>query len=416
MQAAMASLMQTDRDNNTMPGEGAFASFVAPLPVTQETMSQIKQLPMAERFGGSSLSSDIWLLHTLVEPEHEGTSFTCFVHQVTKEYGSNGAVLPDSDGFGVNLAMSGMLDTSNDLFISRPRILLGTLAKACLNPGLTAGMNVSMPGINFSRSKPRKVLFQTRGEMAMVEPDLRKMGIYECDVAERALIQSIELHNSAMNDAHYAASPESVFGGRAGLSQHLLNQANALSDPYVDERPLPLRGWRPPSGLPAHWYVRPPRNQDSWRPTELLGWRTNLERAVLREDVTKVKEIVAVRDAAQIREFVECRMLLTKCAQKGLIVACTLLIDDCGASVEGAQAPDAESWWLDVQNSSGNYDSLTPLHQAAREGQDDSIILLLDKGAEIDRVDKSRVRGTGKSALVLFYDMYSCVQYKVSTT
>ena len=73
-----------------------------------------------------------------------------------------------------------------------------------------------------------------------------------------------------MNDAHYAASPESVFGGRAGLSQHLLNQANALSDPYVDERPLPLRGWRPPSGLPAHWYVRPPRNQDSWRPTELL--------------------------------------------------------------------------------------------------------------------------------------------------
>ena len=75
-------------------------------------------------------------------------------------------------------------------------------------------------------------------------------------------------------------------------------------------------------------------------------------------------------------------------------MACTLLIDDCGASVEGAQAPDAESWWLDVQNSSGNYDSLTPLHQAAREGQDDSIILLLDKGADIDRVDKSRVRGT----------------------
>ena len=94
-----------------MQCRGTFANFVAPLPVTQETMSQIKELPVAERSGGSSLSSDIWLLHTLVEPEYEGTSFTCFVHQVTKEHGSNGAVLPESDGFGINLGMSGLLDT-----------------------------------------------------------------------------------------------------------------------------------------------------------------------------------------------------------------------------------------------------------------------------------------------------------------
>ena len=120
-------------------------------------------------------------------------------------------------------------------------------------------MNVSMPGINYSKSKPRKVLFQTMGELAMIEPDLRKMGIYECDVAERALIQSIELHNSAMNDAQYAASPESMFGGRAGLSQQILAQGNALENPYVDERTVPFRGWRPPSelgDLPAHWYSR----------------------------------------------------------------------------------------------------------------------------------------------------------------
>ena len=104
MQAAMASLIQTDRDNDTMPGEGAFASFVAPLPVTQDTMSQIKELPVAERSGrSSSLSSDIWLLHTLVEPEHEGTSFTCFVHQVTKEHGSNGAVLPNRNNGNICL-------------------------------------------------------------------------------------------------------------------------------------------------------------------------------------------------------------------------------------------------------------------------------------------------------------------------
>ena len=66
----------------------------------------------------------------------------------------------------------------------RPRIILGTLAKACLEPGSMGVIPLTMNSV-FIRSKPKKVLFTTRGELAMVEPDLIKMGIMDCDVAER---------------------------------------------------------------------------------------------------------------------------------------------------------------------------------------------------------------------------------------
>ena len=110
IQEQMAGLMQADFDNDEMPGQGAFASFVAPLKVTPQVMSQIKALPVAAPHGEGSSGSDIWLVHTVVEQEYEGMSSTCTVHQVTKEHGSNGAVLPESDGLGMSLAMSGSLD------------------------------------------------------------------------------------------------------------------------------------------------------------------------------------------------------------------------------------------------------------------------------------------------------------------
>ena len=106
----MAGLMQADFDNDAMPGQGAFASFIAPIDVTPQVMSQIKALPVAKPHGGRSSGSDIWLVHTVAEQEYEGSSYTCTVHQVTKENGSNGAVLPESDGLGMKLAMSGVLD------------------------------------------------------------------------------------------------------------------------------------------------------------------------------------------------------------------------------------------------------------------------------------------------------------------
>lgn len=224
-------------------------------------------------------------------------------------------------------------------------------------------------------------------------PDLIKMGITEFDVAEQALIRSIELHSSAINDVQAGE----MTANPADLGNRILQNMQSQYDPYVDEEPVSLGSWRPPNDegdFPARWYACAPNNRENWKPTALLGWRTKLERAIQREDEDKVKDIVSRYDLQDIREFVECRMLLTKCAQRGLIDACKLLMEDCKASVEGAQAPDAENWWLDVQNGSGNCNSLTPLHQACRNGQEESVKLLLGHGADINRVDKGKLCGS----------------------
>eukprot|EP00584_Thalassiosira_punctigera_P010848 CAMPEP_0172546148 /NCGR_PEP_ID=MMETSP1067-20121228/15959_1 /TAXON_ID=265564 ORGANISM="Thalassiosira punctigera, Strain Tpunct2005C2" /NCGR_SAMPLE_ID=MMETSP1067 /ASSEMBLY_ACC=CAM_ASM_000444 /LENGTH=524 /DNA_ID=CAMNT_0013333033 /DNA_START=58 /DNA_END=1632 /DNA_ORIENTATION=- len=395
MQARMSALLEEDQNNASLsPGQGAFASFMAPPEVTSRVMSQIKSLPAASERSRSA----VWYAHTIADTEREGTMLTCQVYQVTKERGSNGMPLPESDGLGMNLAMCGKLDPANTMS-TRPRVLLGTIAKACLSPG-TMGMPMMSEAANafdIRPSRPIKILLQTRGEVEMLAPDLRKMGIKKVGVAEQALVRSIELHSSAMNDAQYDDNPLTNPSPSA-MGRTILAQADSMSEPYVDEEPTPFGRWRPPAepgDFPARWFARPPENVNSWRPTALLGWRTNLERAVLREDAARVREIVRARDADDVREFVECRMLLTKCAQRGLIVACELLLDECGAGVEGAQGtPDAPSWWMEVRNSSGNYGSLTPLHQAARNGMSVAVTLLLDRGADVDRVDESSVRGT----------------------
>lgn len=236
----------------------------------------------------------------------------------------------------------------------------------------------------------------------MIAPDLRRMGIKKLDVAEQALQRSVELKESEMNDGLHATSAAAndclMNPSPRALGRTIFAHANALAEPYVEEpdEPYDLGRWIPPNelgGFPARWFARPPDNVN-YRPSALCGWRTNLERAILREDVAKVKEIVAKRNKRDVREYVECRMLLTKCAQRGLIVACKLLIEDCAASVEGAQAPDAESWWIGIQDVSGNYESLTPLHQAARNGQVETLRFLLDHGADINRIDKAHIRGS----------------------
>jgi hypothetical protein len=170
-----------------------------------------------------------------------------------------------------------------------------------------------------------------------------------------------------------------------------------MYEPYVSEEVVPLRGWTPPSEpgcLPHSWYARPPDDRNDYRCTALLGWRTNLERAVLRADRERIEQITSSHEAADVREFVECRMLLTKMAQKGMVDACKALVDLCGASVEGAQAPDAESWWLPVQNESGNCKSMTPLHQASRNGRLGAVEFLLARGADVNRIDKADIKAS----------------------
>ena len=95
-----------------------------------------------------------------------------------------------------------------------------------------------------------------------------------------------------MNDTQVGSSPPIT---PSELGETILAQNTAFHDFYVDENPTPLGSWSPPNDvgdLPARWFARPPENHDSYRPTALLGWRTNLERAVLREDNDKVKDIV----------------------------------------------------------------------------------------------------------------------------
>lgn len=264
-------------------------------------------------------------------------------------------------------------------------------------------------------SRPRKILFTTRGEVEMLRDDLENMGIKQLDVADQALIRSFELYASAMNDVNRSSGhiERTMNAVPSALGHELLAHNQAMYEPYVSEEPMPLGSFVPPSepgDLPARWYTRPPEDINEWKPTELLGWRTNLERAILREDTNKVKEIVSKRNASDIREFVECRMLLTKCAQRGLIEACKLLMNECKANVEGAQAPDAEPWWIDVQNHSGNFGSLTPFHQAARNGQLQSLKLLLQHGAEINRIDKSEIRGSALHHAVSTGQI-DCVQF-----
>ncbi len=56
---------------------------------------------------------------------------------------------------------------------------------------------------------------------------------------------------------------------------------------------------------------------------------------MLWENAARVHEILRTHDVDNVKEFVECLMLLMKCAQQWLIVACELLLNDCGTGVEG---------------------------------------------------------------------------------
>ena len=86
MQEQFTAMMQSDRAHGMQPGMGTFASFVAPMDVTPQTLVELKRLRQ---------NKAIWLVHCLQEPEPEGTSHTCWVHLVTKEYGSNGLPLAE---------------------------------------------------------------------------------------------------------------------------------------------------------------------------------------------------------------------------------------------------------------------------------------------------------------------------------
>lgn len=410
MRAASAHMMEQFGDlGSFVPGmnaPGAVPPGFAPQKITKRLKREIAALPPY-----SDDNRGVWFVYIDEEFEADGTGMTCLAMEVGKEEGSNGQILGESDGIGMQMAMCLYYDHKKS-HQSQPPLVLGTVAKACLNPcamsaglfrrvgGSAAGMADEM----LRPQRPRKILLQNQGLVELVRQDLADMGIHEVGVADSAIQKSLELHSASLNMMDGTTAnmmPNADLSDPSTVTQmasgHIQESSQAMYEPYVSEEVVPLRGWRPPNAvgtLPRSWYARPPDDRNNYRCTALLGWRTNLERAVLRADAARIEQIVQAHDAADIREFVECRMLLTKMAQKGMVESCEALIDLCGASVEGAQAPDAEQWWLAIQNESGNYESLTPLHQACRNGQLEVVKLLLTRGADVNRIDKAKIRGS----------------------
>ena len=164
MQSFMASMMQQDQASGMPPGQGMLASMMAPTNVTTSVKAQIAALL-------KSSNRLILYIHLDQEYEHEGCMYMCAAHEIKKEHGSDGKNYADSDGFGMSLATTAIFDTSRNEPRTKVRILLGTLAKACLEPLVgPGGMSIvpqQMRGM-FPPSRPVKVLFQTSGYVEML--------------------------------------------------------------------------------------------------------------------------------------------------------------------------------------------------------------------------------------------------------
>jgi len=189
--------------------------------------------------------------------------------------------------------------------------------------------------------------------------------------------------------------PNDEAGMRKALASSLLKSTNSEQDAldpalYVSEKPQPMRGWVPPddAAVPLHWFICPPDNDVSYRLAQLWGWRTNLERAILKADEDKVKSIANEHPIEDLREYCEIRTLLQKMAQNGMKQSCQLLIEYCGVSVEGVQASYVTEEWREMQKDSGDGGGgRTPLMIAAHMGQYEACECLLEHHASVDAID-----------------------------
>jgi hypothetical protein len=345
----------------------------------------------------------VWFVHTTVDIEEEGNGLMCTVYLVNKETGSNGKMLPYADGLGFVLATAAEMDASRSR-LSLPPLLLGTIAKACLEPGSTMEGMFQPAGTCrsvFSPQRPRKILLQSRGELELMASELEDVGITELGVADSSLVASAESYGNTRNLSSEEA--ELMQGDMNDprvvaelTARHIMGNADLIDNPYVSEDVVPLAGWTPPDTFPIEWYCcPPPPNASGYRINELLGWRTNLERAVLGADVPKIQKIAKAHDLHKVREYCECRILLTKMAESGMVSSCTALLDHCGVSPEGVQdTKHAKPWWRDVQLQSGDKDGSAPIHRAAHVGQTEAVRLLVERGARVNSIDGGILKGT----------------------
>lgn len=105
---------------------------------------------------------------------------------------------------------------------------------------------------------------------------------------------------------------------------------------------------------------------------------------MLAVDTDKIREIAQRCDPDKVRGFCECRILLTKVAEKGMLKACQELIDLCHVAVDGIRATSME--YRRMQVAAGDTGT-TPLHRAAFEGFLPVVNFLLERGASVTATD-----------------------------
>ena len=123
----------------------------------------------------------------------------------------------------------------------------------------------------------------------------------------------------------------------------------------------------------------------------LWGWRTNMEIACARNDVDKLRDISKRWPAADVKEFIEMRLLLANAAHLGLLATCKVLVD-FGAAINGVCCAANRPEWRQQQIASG--DSLanegnSPLMKAVESGNTSVVEFLLSKGANTELSNKS---------------------------
>jgi hypothetical protein len=366
-------------------------SMFTPLSVTPVVKKQIRRLPVA--------TNQTWVAAIDTEATDDGTLITASVFLVDKEKGSNGLPLGESDGIYMNLAMAADMSIARERTDNFP-VLLGAIATACLEPMKKTSFTIPVAtggAQTFPSQRPGRLLLDSSGTMEQLRPSLMEMGITNLDISDAALIQSITCGFSRFDQPGnrikaienlVSSTSDRQFREAAAETIRSVGQGNV----YVSEKREPMYGWTPPedSLVPKDWYVCPPPIDRSFRLTELWGWRTNLERAVLQADVEKIQKIVQRRDSDQVREFCECRILLTKIAGKGMLKACQALVELCNVAVDGVR--DTPGKWRKIQLEAGD-DGTTPLHRAAFEGYLPVVEYLLEKGASVTTVDE-KLAGT----------------------
>ena len=269
---------------------GNVESMFAPLPVTPAIKKQIRQLPVASTKRGSlRLTRKLPTTEPLLRHS---------VFLVDKEKGSNGLPLEKSNGISMNLAMAADISPNNDRTDNFP-VLLGAIASACLEPMKKTSFAIPAAATGATRTfpsrRPGRLLLDSSGTMEQLRPSLQEMGITNLDVSDAALIQSISsgFHqfdqpgNSIKAFENLVSSTSDREFRQAAAETIRVRRVNVTS--MFRKQRQPMYGWTPPedSSAPKEWFICPPPIDRSFRLTELWGWRTNLERAILQADVRK---------------------------------------------------------------------------------------------------------------------------------